>query len=406
MTIEVERGKVYVVERNVDRLRTGEGLLNGLDVVIRHFWDAFTKKLDSPSKTSGVFTVQYPEERLPLPEAYRNFPILLYDDETGQELCTSCFQCERICPPQVIHMTQERDPATGKPVPAVAEFLIEYDACMSCGLCAEVCPFDAIKMDHEFELSTDVHGGLTLNKEQLNRPVSYYERLAPTMWAEVKDSAYKKLQGNVRRRSGLIGVAPQVAERLRSQGAAERAPGADGAAARPAEPSPASPPPAVPAPGPEAAAPAAPAAPASAEDKAARLAAIRARNAAKAARAAEQQDQGTPAPAEAAPAAESPPTSTTAAAAPPATSADDKAARLAAIRAANAAKKATAVDGGTSPPAAPAPENTGAQELIATPSATPADDKAARLAAIRAANAAKKAAQSGQKPDEGGPPSE
>ena len=51
-------------------------------------------------------------------------------------------------------MTQANDPNTGKPVPAVAEFMIEYDACMSCGLCAEVCPFDAIKMDHEFELST------------------------------------------------------------------------------------------------------------------------------------------------------------------------------------------------------------------------------------------------------------
>ncbi|HWQ15672.1 MAG TPA: 4Fe-4S binding protein, partial [Roseiflexaceae bacterium] len=218
MTIEFERGKAYVVDRGRPKLRAGQGLLAGLEVVIRHFRDAFGKRLENPSQISGVFTVQYPEERLQLPEAYRNFPILLYEDESGQELCTSCFQCERICPPQVIHMTQARDPVTGKPVPAVAEFLIEYDACMSCGLCAEVCPFDAIKMDHEFELATDTHGGLTLNKEQLNRPISYYERIAPTFWAEVKESALKKLQGNVKRRSGLIGLAPQVHERLKAKG--------------------------------------------------------------------------------------------------------------------------------------------------------------------------------------------
>lgn len=220
MSVEFERGRAYVVDRGQPRLRAGQGMLNGMRVVWRHFADALTKKLDQPSQTSGVFTVQYPEERLPLPEAFRNFPILLYDDESGQELCTSCFQCQRICPPQVIHMTQAKDPASGKPVPAVAEFLIEYDACMSCGLCAEVCPFDAIKMDHTFELSTDHHGGLTLDKSALNRPISYYERLAPSFWAEVQEGAAKKLQNNAKRRPGLIGVAPQLVKQVLARRAA------------------------------------------------------------------------------------------------------------------------------------------------------------------------------------------
>ncbi len=325
MTIAYERGKAYVVDRGTPRLRAGQGLAAGLGVVIRHFVDAFTKKLDQPSQTSGVFTVQYPEERLPLPEAYRNFPILLYDDDSGHELCTSCFQCQRICPPQVIHMTQAKDPATGKPVPAVTEFVIEYDACMSCGLCAEVCPFDAIKMDQTFELATDQHGGLTLDKQALNRPVSYYERLAPSFWAEARESAAKKLQGTIKRRPDLLGIAPHLAEQVRARRAAER-------------------PPQLPA------ADLAPAAPAAPEDKAARLAAVRAANAAKAA-ATEQ------------PAAPAAP--------------EDKAARLAAIRAANAAKAAEQQD--STPPPAPAAD--------AAPA--PTNDKAARLAAIRAANAAK-----------------
>ena len=168
--MELERGKVYTVERGATKPHSGQGLGAGLGVVIKHFADAFTKKLDSPSETSGVFTVQYPEERLPLPEAYRNFPILLYEDASGQDLCTSCFQCQRVCPPQVIHMTQAKDPATGKAVPAVSEFIIEYDACMSCGLCAEVCPFDAIKMDHSFELASDYRPGLTVDKARPRPP--------------------------------------------------------------------------------------------------------------------------------------------------------------------------------------------------------------------------------------------
>ena len=293
-----ERGKVYTVERGTTTLRAGQGLGAGLGVVIKHFADAFTKKLDRPSDTSGVFTVQYPEERLPLAEAYRNFPILLYDDTSGQELCTSCFQCQRICPPQVIHMTQAKDPVTGKAVPAVSEFIIEYDACMSCGLCAEVCPFDAIKMDHDFELATEHHPGLTVKKEELNRPVSFYEQLAPTFWNEARDGALKKLQGTIKRRPGEIGIAPQMLGLVAGNPPTEiPVPVVAPVAAQPAPSQPAT-------------------------DKAARLAAIRAKN-----------TGVTPPVAEAATAPVEVPTP------PSAPPADDKAARLAAIRARNVAKK-------------------------------------------------------------------
>src|ERR1700752_2113730 len=128
MTVEFARGKSYVVDRGKPKLRAGQGMLAGLDVVIKHFRHAFTRKIETPADTTGVFTVQYPEERLGLPEAFPNSPILLYDDATGHELFTSFFQCERICPPQVIHMAQATDPTTGKPIPAVTEFMIEYDA--------------------------------------------------------------------------------------------------------------------------------------------------------------------------------------------------------------------------------------------------------------------------------------
>lgn len=203
-------GGVVVVQRNDDELPLGQGMLKGMLTVIRHFGKSFTKTGEDKSDNTGMFNFQYPEERLALPEAYRNMPILLYDDKTGQELCTSCFQCERICPPKVIHITQAVDPKTGKPVPAAEEFIIEYDSCMSCGYCAEICPFDAIKMDHNYELATPDHLSMDVRKGDLDRPISYYSTIAPNLWAAVEAQAMKKLQNNVKRRSGNIGVAPSM----------------------------------------------------------------------------------------------------------------------------------------------------------------------------------------------------
>ncbi len=332
MTTETQHGSVIVMDRRRGKLRAGQGLLQGLRVVWDH-WAGSFRKNDNFSKIHGTFTVEYPEERLPMPQAYRNMPVLLFDDESGHELCTGCYQCQRICPPQVIHITQAKDPVTGKMVPAATEFIIEYDACMSCGFCAEVCPFDSIKMDHVYELSTANRASLTMRKAQLNRSISYYTGIAPGLWAEVQAGAMKKLQGSIKRRPDVIGLAASLTEKIK----ARRLELAAAAAAAPAA--------AVSAP----AAPAAPAAKLTPEEKAAKLAAMKAANANKGA---------APAPAEA-PVALSP--------------ADAKAAKLAAIKAANASKGA-----------APAP----AEAPVAL---SPADAKAAKLAAIKAANAAKQA---------------
>ncbi len=333
MTTETQHGSVIVMDRRRGKLRAGQGLLQGLRVVWDH-WAGSFRKNDNFSKIHGTFTVEYPEERLPMPQAYRNMPVLLFDDESGHELCTGCYQCQRICPPQVIHITQAKDPVTGKMVPAATEFIIEYDACMSCGFCAEVCPFDSIKMDHVYELSTANRASLTMRKAQLNRSISYYTGIAPGLWAEVQAGAMKKLQGSIKRRPDVIGLAASLTEKIK----ARRLELAAAAAAAPAAA-------AVSAP----AAPAAPAAKLTPEEKAAKLAAMKAANANKGA---------APAPAEA-PVALSP--------------ADAKAAKLAAIKAANANKGA-----------APAP----AEAPVAL---SPADAKAAKLAAIKAANAAKQA---------------
>ena len=66
-------------------------------------------------KTDGLFTVEYPDERLPVYERFRVLPMLVYDTEDGNVRCTSCNICAKVCPPQCIWIVRERD-ANGRPL--------------------------------------------------------------------------------------------------------------------------------------------------------------------------------------------------------------------------------------------------------------------------------------------------
>jgi NADH-quinone oxidoreductase subunit I len=132
----------------------------------------------------GVFTVQYPKERLPLPENYRGFPFHVIDPETGETRCTACGICARVCPPQCIWIVRATDPETGKPKREPAEFHVDVSACMSCGFCAEFCPFDAIKMDHEYEIvAYERDGAFLWDLERLAKPLAHHAQIHPTDYA-------------------------------------------------------------------------------------------------------------------------------------------------------------------------------------------------------------------------------
>ena len=144
----------------------GIELLRGLGITMRHFIESYTAGFGRPRNRGrvrqsagdkGIFTVQYPEERLATPERFRVLPVLIYDGKEGEprtrekERCTACGICAKVCPPQCIWIVQAKTPE-GKVVPKAGQFYIDVDVCMNCGLCAEFCPFDAIKMDHTIEL--------------------------------------------------------------------------------------------------------------------------------------------------------------------------------------------------------------------------------------------------------------
>ena len=103
----------------------GTGVLKGLGVTMKEFVSTYVddvKKIPSRyaggrevidqsnvDEQRGLFTIQYPEERRKLPERFRYIPMLIYEAETGEDRCTACGICAKVCPPQCIWIVRAKD---------------------------------------------------------------------------------------------------------------------------------------------------------------------------------------------------------------------------------------------------------------------------------------------------------
>ena len=235
----------------------GSGLLKGLGITLKHFTDTYADdrkdvpsryedsvKLDKkrriieqPIDQEGLMTIQYPEERRLLPERFRYIPMLIWDTQKGEDRCTACGICAKVCPPQCIWIVRDSD-EQGKVVTRPAEFYIDAAVCMSCSFCVEFCPFDAIKMNHDFELAVyDRYPQLVYDKAELTVPVEYYAALWPTQYAaeeevrriaEEKNRAKEEAKANAAAEKKAAEGAkpkrtPQELEALKKQAAAKAA---------------------------------------------------------------------------------------------------------------------------------------------------------------------------------------
>lgn len=162
----------------------GSGIVKGMVETARNFVGSYNDE-------ARLTTVEYPEERIPLKEATRQFPFLVFDGDDWQKglRCVACQICEKECPPQCIYIVKSKDKRVdykGQPQFYPATFDIDISVCMSCQICVEVCPFDAIKMDQEYELSTDDRfGGLLVHKNKLAKSNEYYRKIHPTEASEI-----------------------------------------------------------------------------------------------------------------------------------------------------------------------------------------------------------------------------
>ncbi len=136
--------------------------LMGLRLTMRHLWDARKRRkavnvqaTDYFWEQTGMVTMQYPYEKMPIPDNGR------YKLHNEMDDCIVCDKCVKICPVDCIEIepiraTEEVGRASdGSPIRLyAAKFDIDMAKCCYCGLCTTVCPTECLTMTHEFEYST------------------------------------------------------------------------------------------------------------------------------------------------------------------------------------------------------------------------------------------------------------
>ena len=154
-------------------LQAGVALWRGLWLTNRHFvrnlWGFIRRR-------PTVFTVQYPEQRLRLPGAFRGMPVLVQMDN-GKERCVACGLCEWACPTDCITIFPAETDDEIERYPRV--FDINMSRCMFCGLCEEACPEEAIVMSQRVEIAAYSRAGNVWHKSDLLVPVSQLDKRLP-----------------------------------------------------------------------------------------------------------------------------------------------------------------------------------------------------------------------------------
>lgn len=222
----------------------GTGLIKGLGVTLKHFVDTFKddsdsvpsryegsktlgndrRIIDQPITQDGLLTIQYPEEKRLLPEAFRYIPMLIWDTARNEDRCTACGICAKVCPPQCIWIVRDSD-ENGKPVTRPSEFYIDAAVCMSCSFCVEFCPFDAIKMNHDYELAVyDRYPQLVYDMEELTVPVEYYAALWPRQYAQEEEKRRQEEAEKAAQEAAKAKAAEAKAAAKAAAPAPERAP--------------------------------------------------------------------------------------------------------------------------------------------------------------------------------------
>ncbi len=150
--------------------RSALALLTGMWVTNRHFtrnlWGFMRRK-------PTTVTVQYPEQRLDFPNAFRGMPVLVQMDD-GKERCVACGLCEWACPTDCITIFPAETADEIERYPAV--FDINLSRCMYCGLCEEACPEEAIVMSQRVEVAAYSRPGTIWHKQDLLMPVSQLDK--------------------------------------------------------------------------------------------------------------------------------------------------------------------------------------------------------------------------------------
>jgi len=141
----------------------------GLAITLAHFLGARRKRgttdIRKPeyfSQQLGVTTVQFPTEKMPVPEVAR------YQLDVEIDDCIVCDLCAKACPVDCITIESiKAKDVIGRTSDGsvkrlyAARFDIDMAKCMYCGLCTVVCPTECITMTDNYDRSTRSLNDLT-----------------------------------------------------------------------------------------------------------------------------------------------------------------------------------------------------------------------------------------------------
>jgi len=128
-------------------------------LTIKHFFAANKRRKSIDirddnyfDQANGVVTVQYPHQKMPIPEVGR------YQLDVEIDDCIVCDLCAKICPVDCIEIESikstgpigQTSDGTTKRLYA-AKFDIDMAKCLYCGLCTVVCPTECIIMTDQYD---------------------------------------------------------------------------------------------------------------------------------------------------------------------------------------------------------------------------------------------------------------
>lgn len=125
----------------------------------------------------GTNTIQYPHQKLPIPEVGR------YQLDVEMDDCIVCDLCAKVCPVNCIDIEAikateaigQTSDGTTKRLYA-AKFDIDMAKCMYCGLCTIVCPTECIVMTNQYDKSVVEINELTYQFSEMTPEVAAEKR--------------------------------------------------------------------------------------------------------------------------------------------------------------------------------------------------------------------------------------
>ncbi|MDF2431070.1 MAG: NADH-quinone oxidoreductase subunit [Mucilaginibacter sp.] len=170
-----------MVKETINGLQTA---LKGLSITFRHLFASHKKRDLLPASDNNYFkqmegtnTIQYPHQKLPVPEVGR------YQLEVEIDDCIVCDLCSKVCPVNCIDIESikateaigQTSDGTTKRLYA-AKFDIDMAKCMYCGLCTIVCPTECIVMTNQYDKSVVDLGQLTYQFSDMTPEIAAEKR--------------------------------------------------------------------------------------------------------------------------------------------------------------------------------------------------------------------------------------